>query len=429
VRPRLSLSLLVTALALLACEREGTIIVDPGGPPGRGAPTREVLVTPAITDWIDSTFSGFAGPANATFLQLQEDANLLSSRGLIRFGFIEDSVFISDTLSGAQRFDSARIVLTIDTTRTLLASNGTTVRIVDVTQNWDRGTASWENAVDSVGVEVPWFGGPGGSFGAVLGDTTLTELSDSLVIWLDVDTDSLLRDWLDTTTVNRGIGLMVEDSGRATLQLPRIHYNVIPEFEPDTAIQLRVLASDGTFIFDTPLDPSTGGLLRVGGVKGWRSFLQVVIPDTVPEPGTGDPLAVRGATINKAELFLISREPPPPPFGADQNFSATAYALVDDFTELGAKTPVGGLIAGSDVELQVDSLVAGDTIMINVTGVVQAWSNVPLDSVPQPLRLSIRGLFEATTFGFWDFGAADGDPQLAPVLRIVFTRETEFTLP
>ncbi|NIR46147.1 MAG: hypothetical protein GWN99_17100 [Gemmatimonadetes bacterium] len=439
MRPRLPVvAFLLGALSSVACEREGTVIVEPGEAPGRAAATHSVALTPAMTAWIDSTFSGFTGPANATFLLLQEDTKTLTSRGLIRFEFIQDSVFVFDSLSGPLRFDSARIVLNIDTARTMLGSvppppgswqRATTLQVVEVTQDWDRGSVDWENAVDSVGFQVPWNGGPGGAFGRVLGDTTLTEAADSLVIWLDVDTDSLLRDWLDTMTVNRGIGLVVTDTGSVTLQLPRIEYNIVPESEPDTAIRLSVLATDGTFIFDAPAVGSAAGVLRVGGVEGWRSFLSITVPDSLPVEGTGELESVRGATINRADLFLISRPPPDPPFAADQNFFATAYTLVDDFTVLGAKTPVGRLLAGSDAELQVDSLMAGDTIAMNITRRVQTWADLPDDSVAPPLRLSIRGLFEATTFGFWEFGAADGDPAYAPVLRIVFTPPTEFTLP
>ncbi len=424
----LSIALLLGALATVACEREGTVIVEPGEAPGRAAPTQSAVVRPAMTAWIDSAFSGFVGPANATFVQLQEDPGRLASRGLSRFDFIQDSVFVFDSLSGPLRFDSARIVLAIDTARTEFGSAGTTLQVVDITQEWDRGSANWENAVDSVGVQVPWNGGPGGSFGMILGDTTLSEEVDRVVIRLDVDADSLLRDWLDTTTVNRGIGLVLGDTGSVTLQPPRLEYNLIPEAEPDTAIRVEVPATDRTFIFDAPAVGSASGVLRVGGVQGWRSFLSITVPDSLPVEGTGELEAVRGATINKADLLLMSRPPPAPPFAAD-SFTATVFTLVDDFTVLGPKTPVGGLVVGSNVEIETDSLVAGDTIAFDITRRVQAWADVPGDSIAPPLRLSIRGLFEATTFGFWEFGAADGDPQFTPVLRIVFTRPTEFILP
>lgn len=422
--------LVVSVVLAAACERGGQIIVDPGEAPGVGASTLESDLDPSVVEsWTDTVFLGFAGPENATFLQVEEGTGVLASRGLIRFGFIEDSVFIVDTLSGTQRFDSARIVLTVDNSLTVLSSAGTTVQIVEVKQEWDRGSANWENAVDSVGVVVPWTDGMGGSFGAVLGETTLTEEADSVVIWLGAAGDSLLKAWLDTTQVNTGLGILVGDSGRVVLQLPRIHYEIIPEVNPDTAIELRVLATDGTFIFDRTAAGAPAGVLRVGGIDGYRIFMDVVIPDSIPVEGSNEKSLLRGATINKAELFLVSLSAPEVPFGAEVPFFITAYDLADDFTIIGPKTPVGGLLFGTDVDIIPDSLQAGDTLAINLTGRIQTWADTPADSTLLPVRIVIRALPEATTFGFWEFGAADGDPAFRPVLRVVFTRPTEFPLP
>lgn len=432
-------SLHAAALAALfltaACERGGEIIVAPGESPGVAAPTYEVVLVPGtVPSWIDSSFIGFAGPENATFLQVEDGTDQLVSRGLTRFDFIEDSAFIFDTVSVALGFDSARVVFTIDSTRTVLASTGTTLQLVEVLQEWDRGSANWRFAVDSPSVQEPWTAGPGGSFGAVLGDTVLTweglgESNDTIVIWLDVDSDSLIKSWLDTTQVNTGLGVLVGDSGVVVLQLPRLHYELIPEVDPDTSVEFRVFATDGTFIFDRTQEGSSAGITRVAGVDGWRAFTEIVLPDSVEVEGVDGKVLLRGATINKAQVFLVSRDPPDPPFAADQTFFTTSYDLVDDFTVLGAKTPVGNRIFGSDLQIDVDSLVAGDTLALNLTGHVQQWALEPLDSIALPLRFTLRALPEATTFGYWEFGAADGEPQFRPVLRIVFTQRTEFLLP
>jgi hypothetical protein len=431
--------ILVPALAALflmtACERGGEIIVAPGEAPGVGAPTYEVVLFPGtVPNWVDSSFFGFAGPQNATFLQIENGTDQLVSRGLTRFGFLEDSAFIIDTVSAALRFDSARVVFTLDSTRTVLASTGTTLQIVEILQEWDRGSANWGFAVDSPSVQEPWTAGPGGSFGAVLGDTLLTwegldASNDSVVIWLDVDSDSLLKSWLDTTQVNTGLGVLVGDSGAVVLQLPRIHYELIPEVDPDTSIEFRVFATDGTFIFDRMQEGSTAGIARVGGVDGWRAYTEIVLPDSVDVEGVDGKVLLRGATINKAQVFLVSHDPPDPPFAADQVIFTTSYDLVDDFTVLGAKTPVGNRIFGSDLQVDVDSLVAGDTLALNLTGRIQQWALEPLDSIALPVRFTLRALPEATTFGYWEFGGADDEPQFRPVLRIVFTQRTEFLLP
>ncbi|HSG82756.1 MAG TPA: hypothetical protein VLC48_10920, partial [Gemmatimonadota bacterium] len=124
------LSVAMIATALAACERGGEVIVEPGEAPGAGAETREtVLGVDAVDSWIDSSFIGFAKPENATFLRIEENTSLLVSRGLVKFGFIEDTVFADDTLSSTLRFDSARVVFTLDSTRTELSSAGTTVQL------------------------------------------------------------------------------------------------------------------------------------------------------------------------------------------------------------------------------------------------------------------------------------------------------------
>ncbi|HSG81246.1 MAG TPA: hypothetical protein VLC48_03275, partial [Gemmatimonadota bacterium] len=193
--------------------------------------------------------------------------------------------------------------------------------------------------------------------------------------------------------------------------------------------QMRILATDGTFIFDRSVGGSAEGVLRVGGVDGWRPFLAVTLPDSVPVEGSDELFSLQRASINKAELYLVSLNGPDPPFAADQLFFTTTYQLAGDFTVLGAKTPVSNIVFGSDVSIDPDSLQAGDLVTIDVTFLVQRWVEQLDGSTASPVRLSIRALPEATTFGYWDFGAADGDPQFRPTLRIVFTPPTEFLLP
>ncbi len=434
MKTRLLVATVLAVVAFAACERGGEIITEPGQAPGVAAPTYEVVLNPTrVNAWIDSSFIGFTNPSNATFLR-SEETDLLSSRGLVRFGFIGDSLLLGDTVIATIRFDSARVIFDVDSARTVLASGGTTLQLFSITEEWDRGTANWQMAIDSVGIQVPWTDGPGGSYGVLMGDSLMTweaqtsAGSDSIVIWLDnVDTDSLLRAWLDTAQSNDGLGVLVGDSGSATLSLPRIRYNVVPETDPDTSLEVSLFATDGTFIFDRTAEGSPAGIMRVGGVDGWRSFLEVEVPDTVTVVGVGR-VPLRGSSISKAQLFITSLGPPDPPFAADQAFFITGYDLVDDFTVLGAKTPVGPQLIGSDIQLNPESMAAGDTLAVNFTARMQRWSDGPVGST-EPLRLSIRAIPEATTFGFWEFGAADGDQQSWPVIRVVFTLPTEFILP
>lgn len=420
----------LVALGLMACERDELLSVVPEEAPGQSAPTLESLLGPGdVPRWIDTVFSGFIGPSQAGFLQVEEGTGQLISRGLIRYENIQDSVFVADTVSGVLRFDSARVVFTLDTTRSVLASTGTTVQLRSVAQSWDAGSATWEFAVDSPGVREPWTGGPGGTLGGVLTELTVTELTDSLVFELGAISDSILSAWSDTTQLNDGVAVVVGDSGRVVLQTPRLLYEAVPELQPDTAFSLRVFANTGTFILDLSSQTPAVGVLRLGGLEGWRSFVELVLPDSVPLRDAAGRARLRGATINKAELVLVSLPPPPGPFAAEDSFPGTAFELADDFQVYGAKTPVGDRIVGSLFTLDPAELEAGTLFALDLTQRVQAWANVPVDSTPLPLRFTVRARPEGTTFGFWEFGAADGEVAFQPLLRLVFTPPVEFATP
>ncbi len=423
---RCATALAILSVSLVACERQEILSVDPEDAPGTSAATLETLLSPSdIGQWVDTVFPGFAGPRNSAFLLIDGGSALLTSRGLFRFENVQDSVFGFDTTSAALRFDSARVVLSVDTLRTRLATGGTMLRLLALEQEWDVRTANWEFAVDSPGAQVPWLGGPGGSLGQQLGETVVDEEMDSIIFELGAASDSLIRAWNDTMLANPGLALVVGDSGRLALRVPRLRYAIVPEIRPDTAFTLSSFAVR-TYIFDQNPPPVAAGRIRVGGVQGWRSFTEFVLPDSVPV--TGGQAALRGATINKAELLLTSPGRPAPPFAAEQPFFLIAFRLVDDFRVFGPKTPVGLAITNSVGEVVPDSLDADPVLAIDITTRVRSWSGVPADSVPLPIRLVIRSTDEATDFGYWEFGGVR-DPAVAPVLRIVFTPPTDFRLP
>ncbi len=443
-RLRFLLRAALASAALTGCARDELVSVGPGDAPGQSAPTLEVVLDPnAMTGWEDTVFFGFTNAGRASFLLVEAGSPELTSRGLLKFNApVQDSVVVIDTVSGTLRFDSLRLEMSVDTVRSRLASSGTTLQLYSVTDEWDARSATWDLAVDSPGVSRPWTAGPGGSLGvrlseAVIGRPDTLAQPDTFVVFdLTAFSDSLLRLWNDTTRANTGLAIVVADSGRVVLGLPRLRYNVIPVTQPDTAIGVRCPSLTSltfcfpsrTYIFDRSALPPAAGVLRVGGVDGWRAFSQLVLPGSVSVAGASGPASLRGSTINRAELVLRSLAPPGPPFGAEARFDATLLELVDDFRVLGAKTPVGPEVAGATFRLDPDSLTAGAPVTIDVTRLVRRWAEAPSDSV-FPLRFVIRARPEGTTFGFWEFGAADGDPAFRPSLRIVFTPATTFEFP
>lgn len=429
---------------IAACSKDELLNVDPEQAPGFAPPTLEVILTPEnVNQWIDSVFGGFANASTSSFMLLNNGSPSLSSRGLVVFSApIQDSIFFGDTLSAALGYDSLRMIIGIDSLRSQVSSAGTTFQLWSVLEEWDDNSADWDFAVDSSGVSVPWTGGPGGSLGVVLSETTLTEEQvlvegqDTVVFDLTPYTDSLLNAWADTSQANTGLAIVVADSGSLLVGLPRLQYYVIPESFPDTAIEIRCPGTNFafcvpsfTYIFDASAQPPPVGVLQVGGVDGWRSYTQLFLPDSVQLEDTTVAFSLRGATINKAQFVIRSLAAPPVPFAAEGRIDGAAYELADDYTLLGPKTPVGPLIDSSSFTIDPDSLEAGSEVVIDITAQVQTWADIPFDSIVPPITLTIRAFPEGTTFGYWNFGAEDGDPAFAPVLRIVFTPEVRFPFP
>jgi len=425
-------ALVLAVLALGACDRDEIVDPDPDVAPGPTSSTLETLLDMGmLSEWTDTAFGGFARAGFTGYVQVVGGAAIGTSRGLIRFAEVDTGG------SEVQAFDSARVVMSVDSAFTFLPATGMTIlQLVELQQEWDV-SATWEFAVDTLGVATPWSGGPGGSLGptivsedtlALIVTDTTTELPDSLVFWLGEAADSLLRLWADSLAVNTGLAVVVADSGQVRLGGTRVLFNTIPVSNPDTAVARSASSTARTFIFDPTGTENIEGILRIGGVEAWRSYVQFVVPDSVPVLGSSELYPLRGSTINTAQLLLISREQLPAPFPAEEPFQTVSYELVDDFLVFGPRTPVGKAVAGSSVVLYPDSLAAGDTLRFDITRLLGTWSRASPDSLPR-LRFLIRPSSAAATFGFWEFGAVDGDPAFAPVLRVVFTPPVEFGLP
>jgi hypothetical protein len=430
--------LAIAALVLTACERDEIVNVDPEAAPGPSSPTLETLLdTSVLSDWADTAFGGFTGAGVTSYIQVVGGAPVGTTRGLAQYNNVEVEVRIPGFISEVETYDSARVVIGVDSTQTFLpAAEMMILRLVEVQQEWDV-SATWEFAVDTPGVAVPWAGGPGGSLGpTILAEDTLalvvvdttTEMPDSLVFWLGEASDSLLKLWADSLEVNTGLAVVVADSGNTRLFGARLAYNMIPVDNPDTAVAASSFATAETFIFDPTGTENIEGILRVGGVEGWRTYTQFVIPDSVPVLGSTELYPLRGSTINKAELLLVSVGQRPSPFKAEDAFQTSTYALADDFLVFGPKTPLGNFVRAGDVIVFPDSIAVGDTVRVELTLLVEDWSEASLDSIPL-LRFLIRPTSAAATFGFWEFGAIDGDPAFAPSLRVVFTTPVGFRLP
>lgn len=425
-------------LALYGCTDREVTSVDRSRPPGQSTATLEVFLGPSDlpdTAWLDTTLVGFARPADATFVLLSQQADF-RSRALFRFAFLPQRVLIRDTTRTAKLFSDGRILLRLDSLRSSTAAPGV-VRLYDVEVPFDPRTADWRFAVDTPGGQVAW-GEPGGRLGALIASVefepgverdTVVIGPDTLVgvlaIELGAATDSLVRAWGDTVNPHAGLVLAVETAGDVRLELstPTLRYSLHPDVTPDTVVSIGAVASARTFIFDPPL-PDPGPRLAVAGLPTARSYLQISLPDSVAVAGVRR--ALRGSTINRAELWLTA-ERPGRPFATERPFTVGTFAVADDVRRFGAKTPVGAELVEGRARLDPDSLADGGRFTIGVTTLVQLWAATPSDSTPRPVRFALRTQPEPVAIGTWYFRGA-GQPG-APLLRIVFTPRTEFELP
>lgn len=430
--------LAVACAGLAGCTDRDLTSADPSDPPGQGSATREVFLSAiqlSEVGWFDTTLVGFAGPADAAFLLVAQDSNF-ASRALLRFPSISSRVLIQDTTREARSFSDGRFLLRLDSTRSAVPMGGV-LTLYDVERAFDARTANWTFAVDTPGAQVAWTV-PGGTLGApiasdsfgpnAIADTVIVDgdtLVGFLVLELGAATDSLLRAWGDTVNPPPGLVLAVQTMAdvRVAFPVPSLQYQVQPDVTPDTTVSRTSRLTVRTFIFDPPL-PDPGPRLALAGLPAARSYLEVRLPDSVDVSGVPTPL--RGATVNRAELRLTSR-PLTDPFVSRVPFGVRTFSVVDDVRRFGAKTPIGAEVLEGRATVTPDSLPDGARFEVAVTSVVQAWASTPLDSTAFPVRFVVRADPEAVGVGNWTF-AGSGEPG-EPVLRVVFTPDTEFRLP
>lgn len=427
------------ALLLLAgCTDRDLTSTDPSNPPGQGAPTLEVFLTASdLADaWFDTTLVGFARATDAVVHVVAQESNF-RSRSLLRFPSFAQRAFINDTLRDAREFRDGRLVVRLDSTRSAVSAGGV-LSLYDVETSFDARTATWTFAVDTPGGQVRW-SAAGGALGTPIASDTFDANADAdtvivgtdtvvgaLVLPLGAATDSLLRAWSDTLSPHPGLVLALETTAgdvRLEFPVPAIQYKVRPDVEVDTVVSFTQLPLVRTFIFDPPL-PDPGESLAVAGFPAARAYLEIRPPDSVVVDGVLTPL--RGSSVNRAELWLTSR-PPVAPFAAVRAFTTRTFGVVDDVRVFGPKTPLRGEVAEGRGTVSPDSLPDGARFEVGLTSLFDAWSAVPADSTPRPIRFAIRAEPEAVGVGRWAFAAA-GQPG-EPVLRIVFTPRTRFELP
>lgn len=419
----LAAAALLAAGAAAACTEEP--LTGPGPEEGEDPPaqTVELALRPGdMPAWRDTTFTGFALPSDAGFFVLA-DRDALSSRMLVRFAGFPDSVAVDDDTLAVESYENGRLALLLDTARTTAPSGGMTIRLSTLARNFDEEEATWQLAADG----QPW-NSAGGDFDQEVGRLELAQVSDSaladtLLVPLDVSTDSLVRAWRGDGG-RPGVGVVLEaPGGRLQVNGAGLLFDVRPAGR-DTLVGSLVsafsAAGASTFIFDPPTPPP-GQALRVGGLPASRLYL------TFRPPESAGDVRIAGSTVNRAEILFRPGPAPPAPFSLEGTATAAGIELAADPFELGPKVPIGDTLATGTRTLLGDSLAAGNPVRFDVTGLVRRWASSP-DSAGE-LRLAVRLRPDDQTLGFWGFGSESSAPALQPVVRILLTPPGGFDLP
>lgn len=378
---------------------------------------------------------GFGSPSDlGRGLVARDFRGTLDARTLIRFGNFQRSISVEDSL-GVTRQDTAftvlggQLVLVFDT---LTATPDTPLTLTAAATNtpWDRETATWDLAIDSLGNRTPW-PTPGAGSSTLVGSAMFDRsVSDTVVIAVDSAT---IAAWSDTTNLARGIMIDVSEAG-ARLEFSSVSLNIDarPSINLDTIVSLTGADSERTFIFQPAPDPDPPGL-RVGGTPAWRSIMTLKIPETLTGPPAlcalvGCPLAITAERINQAALVLTTSVDEPA-------FVPLSAVLVDIrpvlAPELLPKSPLGATlvgILGQAVPPELFDAGTGTAVSFPVTIFMQDLiRGVTRFDAPAPNTISIMTTFEPLLVGFASFQGPGGPG--APMLRLILTISDNVQLP
>ncbi|NNF26854.1 MAG: hypothetical protein HKN73_06535 [Gemmatimonadetes bacterium] len=425
-RPSRCLGALALALILGACQQELPTAQDPN-----------LLPIDVTTVEARLSFSEFAeaarifgGYGRASELGSAVIANQfggeLDAATLLRFSGYPSVAQVLDT-TGTTRPDSSltflsgRIVLRLDTLESV-HSGPVEFTAHALSEEWDGLTATWESAIDSAGVTVPWSAPGGGALTPIATATWDPAQGDSVDIVVD---SAQVAAWADTTDQSRGVRISTTDPGvRMKVNSALFWLETLPSINPDTLIEVLATNRAFTFIYD-PRPPVDSTELRVGGAPAWRSILDLAIPSALNGPvdlcaEVSCPVALTPEVISFAALRLTTRTPPAS-FAPSDTLSLDLRSVLAP--DLLPKSPLGptqvGLV-GELLEPELFGSEAGTVIEIPVTGLIRdIVRGETLDGNPVSSSVALLSLFEPLSLQFLSFDGAGAPAE--PVLRIILT--------
>jgi hypothetical protein len=401
-----------------ACtDRSPTISGDEFFPGGQRPVTLQATLPAAGLFASRGSFAGYApAPGYPTeVLVANRYGGQLDAHGLVRMtGFpqrveyTQGNAVRSDTLF---TYGAGRLVVAIDSAASRVQP--TTIRIYQLAQRFDAGSATWTTAVDTGSQHVAWTT-PGGTPGPVLGTATWTPSAagDSLVIAID----SLAVAAMAADSAYPGLLVTADEPGSlVSVASFTLRTRVHPKSaSPDTAIAQNVTASSRTYVFNPEPPRATGGALEVGGIRSARALFDLNLNVALPAcavPSTCGTMGLRDVSINSVEL-LLKPLAQPTAFAPTGPVPLSLRTVIEP--ELGFRAPLGPIVDGGGA-----AFTPGDTLVaIPITTQVQI--QVGRDSLSGSFALLSEP--QGNTFASVWF-----DP--APRLRITYTLPPAQRLP
>ena len=329
---------------------------------------------------------------------------------LLRFGDYPVFAQVVDT-TGTQRPDSAltflsgRIVTRFDTLGSVL-DGPIEVTAEALTEPWDARTATWANAVDSLGGVVPW-SMPGGGAVETIGTATWDPAEgDSIAFVVD---SALVAAWGDSSDFSRGIRLSTSDPGvRLEVLTSFLTLNALPSLNPDTIIQVSAITENLTFMYDPLPDPPPDGL-RVGGAPAWRSVLDLALPTQLNGPpelceAVGCPVDLNEDVVSFAGLRLTSSESPAAFAPSDTLSMDLRMVLAPDLLPKSPLGPTTTGLAGEVLAPEWFSTDVGRVVEVPFTTVVRdLLRGETIDGDPVSNSIALLSSFEPLSLQFVSF--------------------------
>lgn len=422
------------ALLAAACQNEVPTIQDPDLVPVEPVtvevllPAAEFLTAAGTAGGFGSTNQLFAVDGSTVgFLAHRFSADSLEARTLVRFLPAPSSVTVQDS-TGASVTDTiltpigAFLVGRVDTLASVYPTD-VQIEVGRLDQLWDASSATWEYAVDTLGLQRPWDEeGAGPVQVLTTGAWDISETADTFRIPLDTAT---LRVVMDTTTMRRGLRLASQTPAtRLRISDLRIEIEAQPSVNPDTTVSLIAGADDFsgmTFIYD-PVPAPVSGDLRVGGAPAWRTRISVQLPQQLTGPPSlcavvTCPVQLNADELSSAQLLLTTRTSPLA-FQPRDSISIAARELLAPATF--PRSPVGSLLTpsgGLRISGPAFGASPGQQVAVSITPFIQALIADTAGTGEDALVL--LSPVEPSSLEFMTFAGLGSTD--APVLRLVLT--------